>query len=41
MLVIIAPSRYPSSSRLGLGSTSITVVAASSVGLSAAVSAKT
>src|SRR3954451_7669363 len=38
MLVIVAPIRYPSSSRFGLGSTSMTVVAASSVGLSAAVS---
>ena len=40
-LVIIAPSRYPHSSLLGLSNTSITVTAASSVGLNAAVMAKT
>src|SRR3954469_21494620 len=41
MLVIIAPSRYPSSRRFGLGRTSITVTAPSSVGLNAAASART
>ena len=41
MLFNSAPTRYPSSMRSGLGSTSITVTAASSVGLNAAVSEKT
>ena len=36
MLVVYAPSRYPAISRLGFGSSSITVTAASSDGLNIA-----
>ena len=38
MLVISAPSKYPSISLVGLGSSSITVVAATNVGFNEAVS---
>ena len=40
MLIVKAPSRYPSISRFGCGSSSITVVAAISVGFKADVSAR-